>query len=72
MVGHSTISNQPFEVAFTNTNDVKCGGKRSFGFNYIYLVIKTEGVPVCKLQAPVFQKLDRAIHRINLYPLDKY
>ena len=24
------------------------------------------------LQAPVVQKLDTAIHRINLYPVDKY
>lgn len=70
MVGYSTISNQPFEIAFTYTNDVKCSGKRSFGINRIYLVIKTEGVS--KLQAPVFQKLDRAIHRINHYPLNKY
>ena len=23
-------------------------------------------------QAPVVQKLDSAIHRINLYPVDKY
>ena len=69
MAGHSTISNQPFEIAL-HTNDVKCSGKRSFGFNRIYLVIKTEGV--CKLQAPVFQKLDRAIHPINDHPLDKY
>ena len=37
----------------------------SFGFNYIYLTFTT-GL------APLVQKLDRAVHRINHYPVNKY
>ena len=28
--------------------------------------------PFLTIQAPVVQTLDNAIHRINLYPVDKY
>ena len=29
-------------------------------------------LPVARLRAPIVQTLDNAIHRINLYPVDKY
>ena len=38
----------------------------SFGFYYIIYLTFTTGL------APLVQKLDRAVHRINHYPVNKY
>ena len=48
-------------------------GRYSSTFTTLYTLqryIRPDGVPSFCFQAPVAQKVDSAIHRINLYPLD--
>ena len=46
------------------------GGGGGTSYNGLYKEAPTERGTFSRLLAPVVQKVDNAIHRVNLYPLD--